>query len=201
MSAKNDNKVNVTDKQLILDIQAFIRERVGQRVLADIMYPYSEVIVTEVFRFESPNAFFVHVKGKGSDDCRKKDDDHHHHKVYFEIGPNYETKQKGAKWVFQKCFCRTASCKKFRNKEAAFPSSLRARLFNEKVAEVAKPPQIFDVVKMLSTIDPSIDPQEFEQFRSRKREREAEMGLDDPEKRLKALLNNEELKRSGFTLN
>lgn len=189
----------LVDDQLTRDIEDFIRHNVGVRPLhKTVVRPYADVDVTRIVHYETtktPTRFFVHVKSTGSAYCRNKDGDHFGHSIYFEIGP--DPKRRGAKSVFQKCFCRCANqvgrnsgpCKSYRNKEADFPSSLRARLFrdnaqyaanDEAVAKekVVVPDEVVDVRKLLSIFDDSLDMEAFEAYRTRKRAADLELAAD-----------------------
>ncbi len=178
-------KTCVTDTQLLLDIQTFIRENVGRRVLMGPALPYSEVTVTKVFQTKRPRTFFVHVKGKGSHYCSNTCGNDDRHSIYFEISHDYKSARKFARWVYQRCFCSSATaghsglCREYRNKEVEFPANLRARLFKEKVPVVTVPVATTDVGKMLSILDPTLN---WDDFRVHKREREADLALEEPSK-------------------
>ncbi len=179
------SKTCVTDTQLLLDIQTFIRENVGRRILMEPALPYSEVTVTEVYHLKSPRTFFVRVKGKHY--CRNAYDNDDRHSIYFEISHDRKSARKFARWVYQRCNCATSGhlglCKGFRNKEVELPANLRARLFKEKVPVVAEPEVATTpedaAKKMLSILDPTLNLDDFLVY---KREREADLTLEEPSK-------------------
>lgn len=197
----------VTDDELINDIERFIRTNCGVRLVKPYQ-PYAEVDVTNVLYNKPgvpngiPRTYFVHLAGIGSAYCQNKQDDHHGHSIYFEIGPG--PKRGGPKYVYQKCFCRCnvvrgdGKCMNYRKAQKELPAHLESRLFPKGSDErpdavlaekVLGPPVPFDAKLLLNDYGITVNDEDaLEKRRRQKREREAKLGLPDPEKRMKSLM-------------
>lgn len=215
-SVTRGHKAYVTDVELLNEIEQFIRHNVGVRGEEGIR-PYAEIEVCDVIfnaTTKHPLSYLVSVRGFGSGYCMNRGDDHKSNNIYFTITKAGLVQRCHCRC--NTIEHRVAGrCRDFKSRAFDLPPRIKEKLFTDKsgsassaglgagdmyyggglaLENIQEPVQEsvkrFDVQSILqhmpTTLPEGCD--DFDSFRAKKREREEhELGLVDPEKRIKAI--------------